>query len=356
MARRGEAELSRRARIEQPAGQHAAVDDVARRGRDAFAVERLGAQAARPARIVGDGDAVGEHGLAHTVLEKTRAARDRRAADRRGEVADQAARDPRVVNHRHRARWRLARAEPGDRALAGAAADRGRIGEVGGETRARVIVVALHRGALAGDHAGADAELRDAVAAFEAVRGHQRDARAAPARLGALGIGHAGDGAGGVLGRRGLRDQRGGCRLDIVGEVEVGHIAGEQFAVGQAAKRILGHRAGHRHGALDQAGQRIGRDVGRRHHGLAAAAEDAQADVPGFGALDTFRHAEALGDAEVGAFEHHRVGGVGASSDGAAHEIAEPLERLDRRGSVLRHGPGTSVRNRWRQPMPPKAI
>ena len=57
IAGRLQPELPRRGAVEQPAGQHAAVDQLgARAVGDALAVERLGAQAAAAMRIVDDGD------------------------------------------------------------------------------------------------------------------------------------------------------------------------------------------------------------------------------------------------------------------------------------------------------------
>ena len=65
---------------------------------------------------------------------------------------------------------------------------------------ARPFIVALHAGALAAQHRAGQRIAAAAIAAGEAVAGGQRHRGAAPARLGALGIGDALDGAGGVLG------------------------------------------------------------------------------------------------------------------------------------------------------------
>ena len=100
MAGGGELELPRRAAIQQPGRQHAILDQGALLVGDAFAVERLGAQAARAVRIVDDADALGEDLLAHLVLEEAGAARDRRAVDGADEMADQAVGDARVVDDR----------------------------------------------------------------------------------------------------------------------------------------------------------------------------------------------------------------------------------------------------------------
>ena len=81
--------------------------------------------------------------------------------------------------------------EPLDRALAGAFADLGRVAQIGGKDRARKIVVALHAGPRAADHAGADPVARARIGAGKAVRGGERDARAAPAGFGTFGIGDA---------------------------------------------------------------------------------------------------------------------------------------------------------------------
>ena len=85
----------------------------------------------------------------------------------------------------------LARVEPLDRALAGAAADLFRRFEIGGVQRGGIIVVALHAGAFAGDRRHRDAVARAEIGAAEAVAGHQHHAADAGRRGRAAGFAHA---------------------------------------------------------------------------------------------------------------------------------------------------------------------
>ena len=66
-----EAQLPRRGGVQQPGGQHARVDDVHRAVGHALVVERRGAEAAPPVRLVGDGDGLGEHLLAELASSGT---------------------------------------------------------------------------------------------------------------------------------------------------------------------------------------------------------------------------------------------------------------------------------------------
>src|SRR6185437_9540232 len=157
---RRKVELARRAQIEQPGRQDTLVDEGAAPIGDALAVEGLGAQPAPLVRVVDDGDALREDGLPELLLEEAGAAGDRRAADRADEMAEEAPRDARVEDDRHLAGRDLAGAEAARRALAGALADGGGIGEVGAVDGAREIVVALHAVAAAGEDGGADAVAR----------------------------------------------------------------------------------------------------------------------------------------------------------------------------------------------------
>src|SRR3546814_2690717 len=76
-------------------------------------------------RIVGDGDALGEHLPVELVLQERGAACDRGAGDGAGQVAQQAVGDARVEHHRQAPGRRLLGVKAPDRALAGAPADLG---------------------------------------------------------------------------------------------------------------------------------------------------------------------------------------------------------------------------------------
>ena len=109
------------------------------------------------------------------------------------------------------------RAEPLDRALAGALADLGRVAQIGGvdragDSRSR----APCRFPEPPITAGADPVARPGIGAGKAVRGGKRDARAAPAGLGPLGIGDALDRQRRLLGgARALDQHLGGWLLGV---------------------------------------------------------------------------------------------------------------------------------------------
>ena len=102
VAGRLQAELLGAGAIEQPGLQHAVLDHRDARVGDAFAVERLGAQAANPVRIVNDGDGGREDLLAHPVLEEADAAGDGGAGNRARQMAQQAGGYARIEDHRQR--------------------------------------------------------------------------------------------------------------------------------------------------------------------------------------------------------------------------------------------------------------
>ena len=81
-----QAKLAGAGAIQQPACQFSVFDQRAADIGDAFAIERLGAQAAHPMRIVDDGDARREDAKAHFVFEEGDAASDGGAGNSAGEM------------------------------------------------------------------------------------------------------------------------------------------------------------------------------------------------------------------------------------------------------------------------------
>ena len=90
---------------------------------DTFTVERSRCLAAPPHGLVGDGNRVRGHLLAHHVAEKAGLAGDRGAIDRAGKMTGNAARHARVEDHIDGASLGLARMELPHCALSGLAAD-----------------------------------------------------------------------------------------------------------------------------------------------------------------------------------------------------------------------------------------
>src|SRR5438270_10410620 len=131
MARRLQAELARRAQIQEPGRQHAFVDERPPLVGDALGVERLRAMAALTVRVFGDRDRFRENPPVELVSEEARATRDRRARNRPQQMRDEAARDARIEHDWAAAGRHLAGAETADCALAGAPADLGWVEQIG---------------------------------------------------------------------------------------------------------------------------------------------------------------------------------------------------------------------------------
>ena len=123
-----------------------------------------------------------EHLFVQAVFQKAHAARDRGAGDRSSEMAQQTRSHARIVDDGYRLRFRLARIEARDRALAGAPADGFGVFEIGRMARAHAVVVALHASAFARNHRDADAVRCSTVVAEKTFTGSQSDFAAAKTR------------------------------------------------------------------------------------------------------------------------------------------------------------------------------
>ena len=227
-------------------------------------------------------------------------------------MADQAARDAAVVDHRQSGAHGLLGMEAADGELAGVAADRGGGHEVLEMHGARPFVVALHAGAFAGQHRTGQREAAALVAAGEAVAGGEHHRRTAPACFRALGIGDALDRPRGVLRFGGELDQHLGGGAAPVVHVEVGPRGGQQLFRRDAADRVFRHCAGHVDGTLGQDLERLGREIGRGDEGLALADEDTQAQVAALAAFELLAGTEALRDRDRLAMDVEGVGRIGA--------------------------------------------
>ena len=205
---------------------------------------------------------------------------------------------------------------------------------------ARPFVVALHAGALAAQHRAGQRIAAAAVAAGEAVAGGQHHRGAAPARLGALGVGDALDGAGGILGLGGERQQRLGRRRPaLVVEIEVGPAACASSSSGAmphtgssgTARAMSTARSASVRSA-------VGREVGRGDEGLALARRTRAAEIAALAALELLALAQALGDRDRLAVDIERVGGIGAGGLRPFHQVGEQVgvERAGRCGRLAR--------------------
>ena len=164
------------------------------------------------------------------------------------------------------------------------------------------------------------------VRAGKAVRGDERDFRAAPAGLGTFGIGHALDREGGLLGGARPFDQYLGSGLLRVEHVEGGPLAGDLAGLGEAAIGVLGHRLGHGHRALDEFVERLCRAIARRHDRLLPADQDPQPEIVALGAFELLGLAEPAAMRQGGALEQHRIGGLGA---GALRPTDQVVQQID---------------------------
>ena len=161
---------------------------------------------------------------------------------------------------------------------------------------ARPFVVALHAGAFAAQHRAGQRIAAAAIAAGEAVAGGQHHRGAAPARLGALGVGDALDGARRILGFGRQRQQRLGrrpaaCRRDR------GRASSWPTAPPARCRRTgpRARRAPCRPRARP-ACERLRREIGRGDEGRALADEDAQAEIAALAALELLALAHPLCD------------------------------------------------------------
>ena len=231
----------------------------------------------------------------------------------------------RIVDHRHARALRLARIEAAHHELAGVAADLGGRHQVLEMDGAGPFVVALHAGAFAAQHRAGQREAAAAVAAGETVAGGQHHRSAAPAGLGALGIGDALHGARSVLGLGGHGEQLLRGRTCPVVEIEVGPRAGQQFFRREAANRVFRHGARHVDGAAGQFPQRGGVEVGRGDEGLALAHEDAQPEIAALAALQLLALAQPLRHRDRLAVDVERVGRVGAVGLRPLQQVAQEI-------------------------------
>src|ERR1051325_5949104 len=167
MARRLQAELARRAQIQEPRRQHAVVDERPPPVGDTLSVERLRAVTALTVRVFGDRDRFRENPPVQLVSQEARAARDRRARNRPQQMRDEAARDAWIEHDWTAAGGALGGVETADCALAGAATDLGRVAQIGGVDAVGEIVVPLHGAARPADDGGADGMVRAAIPSGE---------------------------------------------------------------------------------------------------------------------------------------------------------------------------------------------
>ena len=311
--------------IEQPGAQYAVIDQRQPLADDAFAVEWVRAQAALAQRIVDDADAVGEKFLSHLVAQETRLARDRGAIGGAGQMPDDRAGDARIEHHRHLARRYLARIDPLDGALAGSAPDFFRALQIGRMQRGRIIVIALHAGALAGDRRHRQRVTRAEIGAVKAVAGDQHHAADARRSGRAARLGDAFNGESRTF--RGARRcfQPFNRRQVRIEQVEVGKIMRQQARVGEACELVLRRRARHRHRAFGQRLGAVGGQIVRGDNSLAAADQHAQTEIVTLGAFAFFHRAVAHLDRQGNRAHRHRVGGIGAGGAGGFHQALGAL-------------------------------
>ena len=204
---RGEAELAGGVLVEQPADEATLGDQRGQAGGPPFGVEGLGGEAAADGGIVDDRDFGTEQALAHAVLEEARAAGHGTADNGAEQVADQAAGDAVLIQHRQRARGHLAGIEAAHRPFAGGATDLGRRLQALPMQGGMPIMVAFHGGAGAGNHRGRNGIAGALIGAGKAIAGDEQNAAAAGGGGGAVRAGHPRHVAAGLLGVAGALGQ-----------------------------------------------------------------------------------------------------------------------------------------------------
>ena len=152
MAGRGHAELTGGVEIEEPAAQHPLVDDFQEPRGDALGVERSRPQTATTQRIIDDVYRTGKNRGVQLVLQKSGPASDCGAIDRRGEMANETACNPRFVNYRYLGGGNFPRVQTSDSLFPGRAPDLGGIAQILPVNGGGIVVVPLHRGALSREH------------------------------------------------------------------------------------------------------------------------------------------------------------------------------------------------------------
>ena len=288
-----EPQFARRCAIEQPGRQHAVIDQRPALAGHTLGVKRLRTQTAPPQRIVDHIDARRKQPLAELVPQEAGLARNRAAVDGAGEMPDQGARNAAVEHHRHLAGWRLARIEPLHGTLTGVAPDFLRRVEIGRMQCRRIVVVALHTCAFAGDRGHRYAVTRAEIGAGKAVTGHQHHAANAGGGRGATRLGDALHRQARLFRAARHRFKPSHVRQRGIEQIEVGKFPCQQRGICQPGERIVRRDAGHRHGALRQRGDAIARDVIGRNHRLTFADQHAQAHVVAFGSLGLLDRAVA---------------------------------------------------------------
>jgi hypothetical protein len=221
---------------------------------------------------------------------------------------------------RYAARCDLARVEASDGALAGALPDR-----LGGFEIARMacrglVVIALHRGALARDRLDRDAVMGTEIGTAKSAAGDEHHAADASGRRCAAGLGDAADGERGRLGDAGEFLKRSDRRPRPIEEIEIRKIAGDEPRLGEPGEAVF--RSGPRHGE-GAFGERIGAvaaEIICRHHGLAPADKGAQADIVGLGALGFLDRSVANRDRLRQAADRKRVRRIGAGAQRRSHQ------------------------------------
>ena len=158
------------------------------------------------------------------------------------------------------------------------------------------------------------------------VAGGDGDQMAAPACLGAFGVGDPFHRPRRVLGLGG-QPLQGLCRrLFVVDHVQVRDRSRQLIRPGQAAVGVFRDGPCHGDGALDEIVEGCGGSVRRRHHGLAGAGENPQTQVSVLRPLQIFRLAEASPLAQRDAVDEDGIGGVGAGTGCLGDEIGQQME------------------------------
>src|SRR5262245_41645970 len=170
---RDESEFASGRAVEQPRAQYTVLDQGEPLAGDAFAVERVRAQATPAQWIVDNMNAIREQLGAHLVAEKTGLPRNRSAVCRACQMRNQRAGRTRIEHDRHLAGRNLPWVKPRDGSGTGAVADFFGTFKIGRVTHGGIIVVALHAGALAGDRGHRKAVVRSNIGAAETVAGYE---------------------------------------------------------------------------------------------------------------------------------------------------------------------------------------
>ena len=273
------------------------------------------------------------------VLQEGRAARHGGAADRSGQMPEQAPSDARIIDDGQFRGLRPSGIESRDGPLAGAAADDRRIIQVGQVDGGMVVVVALHCRAGARQRTGRNRVAGSDMTAGKSGGCDQVCLGPAEACLSAFGVGDSRHRKRRLLGDGSATDERLGVGLARILEVERNGLR-RRGGVGEPGIGILGHHARHRDGTFGEFGEAGRIDGAGRDNRGTLTQKHPQPEITAFRALHVLGLAEPALHPERRAGDQHRIRRIRSGGARAGDQVGKEFKR------VGRHDCGSTVASR----------